>query len=175
MTEPSGPDHVAETIRSIAQLRAEHNEKASSNQRAVDRATTLLGRPQFLVVLSVVIVGWIGLNLLTAALGGHPFDPPPFPALGGLAAVVSLYMVILVLATQRREEQLAQHREMLILELAILGEQKTAKVIQLLEEARRDNPLIHDRSDPEAETMAKPSDPQSVLDAIKVTQVSTPA
>ena len=87
---------------------------------------------------------------------------------------MSLYMVVLILATQRREDQLAQRRELLILELAILSEQKTAKVIQLLEESRRDNPLIRNRLDPEAETMAQPADPQSVLDAIKETHVSTP-
>jgi len=83
-------------------------------------------------------------------------------------------MVVLILATQRREDQLAQHRELLILELAILGEQKAAKVIQLLEESRRDNPLIRDRLDREAETMAQPADPKSVLDAIKETHASTP-
>ena len=76
-------------------------------------------------------------------------------------------MVILILATQQREYQLAQLREQLTLELAILSEQKTAKVIQLLEESRRDNPLIRDRVDQEAEAMAQPADPQSVLDAIK--------
>jgi uncharacterized membrane protein len=55
------------------------------------------------------------------------------------------------------------------LELAILSEQKTAKVIQLLEEVRRDSPHIHDRVDQEAEAMARPADPQSVLDSIKET------
>ena len=50
-----------------------------------------------------------------------------------------------------------------------MSEQKTAKVIQLLEESRRDNPLIHDRVDQEAEAMAQPTDPQSVLEAIKET------
>jgi hypothetical protein len=50
------------------------------------------------------------------------------------------------------------------------GEQKTAKVTQLLEESRRDNPLIRDRLDREAETMAQPADPKSVLDAIKETR-----
>jgi uncharacterized membrane protein len=73
----------------------------------------------------------------------------------------------LILATQQREYQLAQLREQLTLELAILSEQKTAKVIQLLEESRRDNPLIRNRVDQEAEAMAQPADPQSVLDAIK--------
>ena len=76
-------------------------------------------------------------------------------------------MVILILATQQREYHPSQLREQLILELAILSEQKTAKVIQLLEETRRDNPLIRNRVDQEAEAMAQPADPQSVLDAIK--------
>jgi uncharacterized membrane protein len=82
---------------------------------------------------------------------------------------LSLYIVVLILATQRREYQLAQLREQLTLELAILSEQKAAKVIQLLEESRRDNPLIRNRVDQEAEAMAQPADPQSVLDAIKDT------
>jgi uncharacterized membrane protein len=75
--------------------------------------------------------------------------------------------VVLILATQRREDQLTQRREQLTLELAILSEQKTAKIIQLLEESRRDNPQMHDRHDPEAEAMAQPADPGSVLAAIR--------
>jgi len=42
-------------------------------------------------------------------------------------------------------------------------------VIQLLEESCSDNPLIRDRVDQEAEAIARPADPQSVLDAIKET------
>ena len=53
-------------------------------------------------------------------------------AISKWGALISLYMVVLILATQRREYQLAQLREQLTLELAILSEQKTAKVIQLL-------------------------------------------
>jgi len=81
----------------------------------------------------------------------------------------SLYTVDLILATQRREYQLANSASSSTLELAILSEQETAKVIQLLEESRRDNPLIRDRVDQKAETIAQPADPQSVLDAIKET------
>ena len=91
------------------------------------------------------------------------------PFLEARSRWASLYTVVLILATQRREYQLAQLREQLTLELAILSEQETAKVIQLLEESRRDNPLIRDRVDQEAEAMAQPADPQSVLDAIKDT------
>ena len=73
----------------------------------------------------------------------------------------------MILATQRREDQLAGHREQLTLELAILGEQKSAKIIQLLEEMRRDDPSLANRVDHEAAAMATPADPQAVLDAIK--------
>lgn len=121
-------------------------------------------------MLTLVVIGWMGLNLLAAAFGHRPVDRPPFPWLAAAVSLVSLYMVVLLLATQRREDELARERELLLLELAILSEQKMAKMIQLLEEARRDNPLIRDRVDQEAEVMAQPADPQSVLAAIKETQ-----
>ena len=53
------------------------------------------------------------------------------------------------------------------LELAILSEQKAAKVIQRLEESRPDNPLSCNRVDQKPEAMAQPAAPQSVLDMIK--------
>jgi uncharacterized membrane protein len=89
-------------------------------------------------VLTALLGGWIGLNLLIGVLGYPQLDTPPFPVLGFTLSVASLYVVILILAAQRQEDQLAQLREQLTLELALLGEQKTAKVIQLLEEFRRD-------------------------------------
>ena len=168
---PIIPVHVEETIRSIARLQAEHHGNATLHQRAVDPVTALLGRPRFIGGLTVIVVGWISLNLLTAALGFRAVDPPPFPWLGGAISLISLYIVVSILGTQKHADRLAQHREMLTLELTILSEQKTAKVIQLLEEFRRDNPLIHDRVDQEAEVMAQPADPQSVLDAIKDTRL----
>ena len=167
IASPALPDHIEETIRSIDRLHAEHRRDATPLQRAVDRVTTLLGRPGFIVVVTAVVNLWVGCNLLAATFGYRAVDPPPFPWLAGVVSLTSLYMVVLILATQRREDLLARHREQLILELALLSEQKTAKVIELLEEFRRDSPLIHDRVDRQANSMAQPADPQQMLDAIK--------
>src|ERR1019366_9014612 len=150
---PLLPAHIEETIRSIARLHARHYQNATPLQRVVDRTTALLGRPRSIGVLTVIAAGWISLNLLAAALGYRPIDPPPFSGLAGAVSLVSLYLVVLILATQRREYQLAQLREQL----------------KLLEESRRDNPLIRNRVDQVAEAMAQPADPQPVLDAIKET------
>ena len=168
------PVHIDETILSIAKLRAEHRENATPLQRVVDRMVKFFGRPQFIGMISVVIVAWIGLNLLSASLGDHTIDSPPFPWLGEAISLISLYMVVLILISQEREDQFAHHREMLILELAILSEQKIAKVIQLLEESRRDNPHIRDRPDPEAEIMGQAANTQSVLNAITEKPFSSP-
>ena len=167
------PIHIEETIQSIARLHAEHRADATQHQRVVDRITSLLSRPVFIAVLTIVDVGWLSLNGFAVTLGYRPLDPPPFPWLSGAASLASLYLVVLILTTQRRDDRLTQRRELLNLELAILSEQKIAKVIQLLEESRRDNPQIRNRLDPEADAMAQPADPQLVLDAIKETHVST--
>jgi uncharacterized membrane protein len=158
--------HIDATISSIAKLRAEHDENATSLQRIVDRMVRFFGRPRFIGALGLGVVGWIGLNLLLGVLGLRMIDPPPFAWLENAVSLISLCMVVLILVSQDREDHLARHREMLILELSILSEQKIAKVIQLLEESRRDDPTIHNRSDPEAEAMGQAADTQSVLDAI---------
>ena len=108
---PLLPAHIEETIRSIARLHAEHHQNATPLQRAVDRITGLLGRPRFVGALTVVGAGWISLNLLAAALGYRPIDPPPFPGLGLAVSLVSLYIVVLILARQRSESPNALARE----------------------------------------------------------------
>ena len=167
---PVLPIHSEETIQSIARLHAEHRANATRHQRVVDRITSLLGRPVFIVVLTTIVVGWMSLNEFATALGYRPLDPPPFPWLSGAASLASLYLVVLILTTQSRDDRLTQRREQLNLELVILSEQKTAKVVALLEELRRDSPAVRDRVDKQADVMARPADPQSVIDAIKETR-----
>jgi len=114
----------------------------------------------------VAILAWSGINILVGWAGLRPPDPPPFHWLQGALSMGALYVAALILTTQRREDKLAGQREQLILELAILNDEKTSKIIGLLEEARRDNPILTNRVDDEARAMSQPSDPHSVLHAI---------
>jgi len=163
---PTAPD-AAGVARTTAHLRATHHQEASQLQLRLDRLTAVIGSPNFVVLLTLTIGGWIALNSLAALLGFRPVDPPPFLDLQAVTTVVSLLMVAHILASQRREDQLSDHRDHLILELSISNDQKIAKIIGLLEEARRDNPAITNRIDPEAAAMSMPSDPEAVLEAIK--------
>ena len=148
-------------------MRTRHSQEAPLLQRLLDRITAILGWPGFVVLLGLSVLAWIVCNLAAGWLGFSPADPPPFAWLEVTSAVGSLVIVTLILSTQRREDQLADHRAQLILELSIANDQKIAKIIELLEQSRRDNPAIADRVDDQASAMATPSDAGAVLEAIK--------
>jgi uncharacterized membrane protein len=167
MVVTGAPTHVEDTVQEIARLRAEHDRGASPLQRTVERFTATVGSPGFVVVLTILVVSWIGLNCVSLAVGNKPIDPPPFFWMQGAVALAALYMTVFILATQRREDELANRHEQLTLELAMLSEQKAAKIISLLEELREDHPEIQDRVDKEAAAMSSPADSRSILEALK--------
>jgi uncharacterized membrane protein len=119
--------------------------------------------------LTVAVVGWIAFNMLLTVNDLHAPDPPPFGYLATITSIVALFFTSMILITQRHDDELASHRDQLTLELAILSEKKSAKIIELFEaERKRDPTRRHDR-DFEAEALAMPADPQAVLEAIKAT------
>jgi uncharacterized membrane protein len=162
------PHHIQQTINTIAGVHVRHRRQASRAYRFVEGAVAWVPRPGFIALLTVFVTGWVAANLVLAPKG-RAFDPPPFPILQDIGTLAALYIMVLILITTQREKEIGEDREQLTLELAILSEQKSAKIIQLIEEARRDNPLIGDRHDAEATELSVPADPEAVLDAIKDT------
>jgi uncharacterized membrane protein len=174
VTDPDSPPdqppvtEAVEVAHTTAQMRSRHKDEASGTQQAVENLTAAVGSFGFVAGLGLAVTIWVTGNCLASAFGYHPIDPAPFSLLQTIVAVVSLMLLALVLITQRREDELADHRAQLILELSIANDRKTAKIIALLEESRRDNPVMADRVDDQAEAMSTPSNPEKVLEAIKV-------
>jgi uncharacterized membrane protein len=163
---PILPPHIEETVKAIGRVQAQHESEATPLERLMEQLTAAIGRPAFLVWLALAVAVWVLGNGYGARLGYTPIDPPPFSWLQGAISLSALSVTVIILTSQRRADKLAGLRAQLTLELAILGEQKTAKVIELIEQTRRDNPLLENRVDLEANAMAKPADPEAVLDAI---------
>ena len=78
------------------------------------------------------------------------FDPPPFAWLQGIFSLGALLTATVVLIKQNRLAKLEEPRAHLDLQVNLLAEQKTTKLIDLMEELRRDLPMVKDRNDPEA-------------------------
>jgi uncharacterized membrane protein len=161
------PPHVEETIAAIVKLHTEHHSQAGSARRFVSRATTFVARPRTLAVITAIIVGWIAINIAIEAVRGAAPDPSPYPLLDTVLQAAAIYLAAMILIVQRHDDELSARRAQLTLELAILAERKTAKIIELLEEFRLNDPHQSNRRDKVAEALAEPSDPEIVLNALR--------
>jgi uncharacterized membrane protein len=164
-TESILPPHIEQTVQAIARLHNAHEERATPLELLVDRLTALVARPAFVGATIATVAIWIAANLLMRRLAGWSFDSPAFPWLQGAGELAAILITTLVLMSQRRKDELSELREQLTLELAIMTEQKGAKLIALIEEMRRDNPMLVNRVDSEADQMSTAADPETVLEA----------
>ena len=99
--------------------------------------------------------------------GRAAIDPFPFPSLASIVSAIAFYLAAMILMTQRYDDEMATRREQITLELAILSEQKSSKIIALLEEFRRNDPNQGNHRDEVAEALAEPADAQVVLNQSK--------
>lgn len=152
-----------DTVQRLAELHDEHDRAAGPVQRMVDRATRQIGRPGVPILAIALVIGWLAANLLAPLIGIVPIETTPFSGLALFATASALLISLLILTTQRHENDLADKRARLTLHIAVMSEEKVAKIIGLLEEQRRDNPLLVSRHDAQAEEMAQPSDPVESL------------
>jgi uncharacterized membrane protein len=94
------------------------------------------------------------------------FDPAPFFWLQGIIGLSALVTATIVLTRQNRLARLAEQRAHLDLKVTLLTEQKVAKLIDLLEELRRDLPNVLDRHDSHALALRQSLGPVDVLAAL---------
>ena len=113
------------------------------------------------------MIAWVVGNYAARLMGSTALEEFPFPDLGFLVTIAALIVALLILTTQRHEEELADKRARLTLQIAVLSEKKIAKLIELMEEQRRDNPLLPSRVDREADAMATASDPRASLEQLE--------
>ena len=154
---------VQEIVKQTNAARFGHGSRL---QRVAHWLTSIVVSPAFALLLSVLIAGWILWTESSFVPGVMPYEAPPFPWLQGVVSLTALYLAAMILGTQRREDKLAAHRDRSTLDLAILSERKSAKIIQLLEEIRSDSPNLFNRVDRGANAVSVQANPQSIQDAI---------
>ncbi len=130
---------------SVVALQRKEWDTIGGAQRRVERVSRFLGRPLYLIALLAAIALWVGVNVF--ATGAVRWDPPPFELLDGLMTLISLVTTTIVLIAQHRQAKLEKQHTHLGLQVALITEQKVTKVINLLEELRRDMPMVKDRHD----------------------------
>jgi uncharacterized membrane protein len=159
-------DQISQNIEAVLEFYAREEHKISRSQRILERISGFVGQPIFLGFILLFVALWMLANdaLHQSAMG--EFDPAPYFWLQGIVALGSLLTSTIVLAKQNRFAKLEERRAHLDLKVTLLTEQKAAKLIDLLEELRRDLPNVKNRHDPEAAALRQSMNPDLVLAAL---------
>jgi uncharacterized membrane protein len=157
---------IGQNIEAVLEFYTREDQKISRPQRIVERISLFAGRPLFLALILLFVASWMLTNVLLHQMGIAEFDPAPFFWLQGTVGLGALLTATVVLTKQNRQARLAEQRAHLDLKVTLLTEQKTAKLIDLLEELRRDLPNVKDRHDPEAAELQRSMNPDQVLAAL---------
>jgi uncharacterized membrane protein len=159
-------DQVSQNISTIMEIYQKGEENIALHQRLLERFAEALAKPISLCFLLTFVILWIGGNEYGRNIRLHAWDQTPYPMLQGLLTLSSLILAGVILVTQNRQGKADQRRSHLELQINLLTEQRSAKIISLLEELRRDMPTVADRVDPEAEALSSPGSPHAIMDAL---------
>jgi uncharacterized membrane protein len=159
-------DQISQNIDAVMGFYSREEQKLSTPQRTLERISLFVGQPRFLGMIVAFVGLWVMLNVLMPRFGASPFDPPPFFWLQGAIGLCALLTATVVLSKQNRLAKLAEQRAHLDLKVTLLTEQKAAKLIDLLEELRRDLPNVKNRHDSEAAELQRSMKPDMVLAAL---------
>ena len=159
-------DQISQNIGAILDFYVREDQKISHSQRIMERISCFIGQPVFLGIILLFVALWILANVMLRQSGMAEFDPAPYFWLQGIVGLGALLTATVVLSKQNRLTRLEEQRAHLDLKVNLLTEQKTAKLIDLLEELRRDLPNVRDRHDPEAAALQHSMNPELVLAAL---------
>ena len=162
-TQPAEPDQTGQNIEAVIGFYNREEQKLSRLQRLLERISRFAARPVFPSLVLLFVALWIISSLVLNRLGLSEFDPPPYLWLQGIVGLGALLTATVVLSKQDRLTRLEEQRAHLDLKLTLLIEQKTAKLINLVEELRRDLPNVKDRHDPEAAVLQQAMNPDLVI------------
>lgn len=160
-------DAVKDNIDSVAAFYAREEAKISGSQSIIEKISDRFGSPVYFVGFVLFVIFWCGVNDYIKHRGMDPFDPAPFFWLQGICGLNSVLITIAVLIRQNRMSRLEASRAHLNLQVNLLAEQKATKLIQLMEELRRDLPNVRNRRDPEVDAMQLQTNHHAMLHAIE--------
>lgn len=162
--DPSLSKILEHNIRTIASLRLQTSRARGLQERLADVITTFSGRLVFVYVHIVWFGLWILLN--TGRLGVPVFDPFPYGLLTMIVSLEAIFLSTFVLISQNRLSAEAESRAHLSLQIGLLTEHETTRVLQMLD-AIQAKLGIENHAESELADLEMETKPENVLAEIE--------
>ncbi|PZO22144.1 MAG: DUF1003 domain-containing protein [Leptolyngbya foveolarum] len=160
------PAQVIKNIETVINLQTDQERRIPASERILSKVTAAFGRSRFLYSQLAFFAIW-GLTSHFAQPILVQWDLPVMNLESHGLDMAALLITTGVLVRQTQQDKIAERRSHLMLQINLLNEQKIAKVIELIEELRKDTPDVANRFDWEAKIMQQATDPQVVLNILQ--------
>jgi len=151
----------------IANFAEEETARVGPLRSRIEQISSVFSTPGYFLFALTFIAGWIAVNTWGLAHGWRHVDEPPFFWLQGLVSSNALLLTVSVLIRQDRTSKLASHHAHLDLQINMLTERKVAKLLELVARIERDRSAEHHGHELEIAELAKPTDTEALMGAIK--------
>jgi uncharacterized membrane protein len=122
--------HLQEHIDLIARHEQEFFAQRTASERAGDAIAAFAGSLRFVSLHLCVFIVWIAINSLHAVAHWR-FDPYPFPMLDTILAIEAILLASFILMRQGRISRRSDEREHLMLQMLLLTEKETTKLLEM--------------------------------------------
>lgn len=165
-TPPSdkAPGVTQRNIEAIAQLEQEFSRQRTWMDRISDRVTAFVGSLQFVLAHALVILGWVLLNAFLPSAAR--FDPYPFNFLNLTLAIEAVLLSTFVLMSQNRQNHQADRWAHLDLQVSLLAEQETTKMLQMLQKLCDQMGMKHVSRDKELREMVQTTHVETLVEEL---------
>lgn len=127
----STAESARKNIEAVVRLEQESMIRRTRGERISDFFTRYIGSISFAGFHLALFVAWFGINLGLTPL--RPFDPFPFGILTLIVSAEGVFLAIFVLISQNRMSRQANQRAHLNLQISLLAEQETTKLLQKIQ------------------------------------------
>lgn len=152
-------------ISAVSAIEHEALERRSCGERLGDVVARSAGQMWFIGLHGLWFGVWITLNSgLISSL--RPFDPFPFQFLTFVVSLEAIFLSLFILMSQNRSSRQADARAHLDLQINLLAEQESTKVLQMLQSLCNYHGLGEAR-DPEVQDLKTRTEPEELLRELK--------
>jgi len=147
--------HRHKSHRIIKSFEAESLKKRPFTIKIADFLTSKFGTVTFLLGNVFIYGAWIYLNSGKVA-GFTPIDPFPYSFLNSFVSLEAIFLTVIILISQNRQNQRDTLRNELGLQVELISEKENTKILKLLKKILENKEKYSE--DPELEEMIKEID-----------------
>ena len=125
-------DVVKQNIKTVKSIEKATKNARSPSDKVADKIASFCGSMYFVWVHIIWFSVWLAVNGLPFVPKAIKFDPAPFGVLTLVVSLEAIFLSTFILISQNRQQELADQRNELDLQVNLLAEQESSHTILLL-------------------------------------------